>query len=161
MNNQNSRRAATAVILLLGLSASGLTPPPSPEARAGIESAIQNYARLLKAQDVEKLAALYAPDGELMNPGMDTLRGPEAIRKFLLTLKDVKVEAVEMLPGAIESGPNQGMEWGTYTQRVVLPGRAQPLAVAGRYVADWRKQPDGRWLLRRMLTQPDPVRPRD
>ena len=159
MNHQSPRRAIPALILLFATAAFGGATPA--ETRAEIESGIKNYARLLKAQDAEKIAALYTSDGELLNPGMDTLRGPEAIKKFLLSLKDVKVEEVDMLPGAIESGANEAMQWGTYTQRVVLPGRTQPLAVAGRYVADWRKQPDGRWLLRRMLTQPDPVRPRD
>ena len=103
--------------------------------------------------------ARYTPDGEILNPGMDAVRGPEAIRKFLGSFKEVKVEAAEMLPGAIEIGVNEATQWGTYTQRVRFPDGARPLAVAGRYVADWRRQPDGRWLLRRMLTQPDPVRP--
>jgi len=160
MNRKNMRPAA-AVLLLLGFAAPGRTAPTPPAVHAEIEAAIRTYARYLKAQDVEKLVLLYAPDGELMNPGMDTLRGPEAIRKFLLSLKEVRVQEVEMLPGAIESGGNEAMEWGTYTQRVVLPDRSQPLAVAGRYVAHWRKQADGRWLLRRMLTQPDPVRPQN
>jgi uncharacterized protein (TIGR02246 family) len=160
--NHLARRGAVAATILLGVfAASARATPPFPETRAEIESASNSYARFLKAQDAEKLAALFTSDGELMNPGMDTLRGPEAIRKFLLTLKDVKVEQAEMLPGTIDAGATQAMQWGTYTQRVVLPGRSEPLAVAGRYVADWRKQSDGRWLLRRMLTQPEPVRPRE
>ena len=151
--------APAAVTILLALAASGLAAPPPTDARAEIESAIATYARLVKAQDVEKIAASYTPDGEILNPGMDAVRGPEAIRKFLGSFKEVKVEAAEMLPGAIEIGVNEATQWGTYTQRVRFPDRARPLAVAGRYVADWRRQPDGRWLLRRMLTQPDPVRP--
>jgi uncharacterized protein (TIGR02246 family) len=159
--NRRTPTSAAAVIVLLAFAASGRTTPPPGDAHAEIEAAIRNYARLVKAQDAEKLAAFYTTDGELLNPGMDTLRGPEAIRKFLLSIKDVKVQEVEMLPGAIEFGASQAMQWGTYTQRVAFPGRSQALAVAGRYVADWRRQADGRWLLRRMLTQPDPVRPRE
>lgn len=149
--------AAAVATLCLSLAASGAASPP--DARMDIETAIKSYARFLKAQDAEKVAGFYTSDGELLNPGMEVVQGPEAIRKFLASYKDVKVEAAEMLPGTIEIGVDAATQWGSYTQRVVLPGRSRAIEVSGRYVADWRRQKDGKWLIRHMLTQPDPGRP--
>lgn len=124
-------------------------------AHDAIEKASQSYAAGLKAMDTAALVALYADDGELRNPGMDTLKGKDAIRKFLDSLKGAKVEASTMSTDAIDVAGDVAIQWGTYTQKVAPPN--QPLGeFRGRYVAQWARQADGRWLLKRMLAQPGP-----
>ena len=61
-----------------------------------------------------------------------------------------------MTPNVTEVYGDQAFQWGTYAQRVVVPG--QPAAdYSGRFVAQWSRRGDGRWLIRRLLTQPSPV----
>ena len=125
------------------------------DAEAAIEAGSQRYAGFLRAMDGQGLADLYDEAGELRNPGMETLKGREAIRGFLASLKGARVESSTMTTEAIEVSGNLGVQWGTYVQRVAPPGQpAQDFR--GRYVAQWERQVDGRWLVKRMMAQPGP-----
>lgn len=144
---------------LLAAALAALTVAPRADAadpaREAIEKASQSYAAGLKAMDTAALVALYSDDGELRNPGMETLKGRDAIRKFLDSLKGARVESSTMSTDAIDVAGDVAIQWGTYSQRVAPPG--QPLGeFRGRYVAQWARQADGRWLLKRMLAQPGP-----
>jgi uncharacterized protein (TIGR02246 family) len=125
------------------------------DAHGDVEAALQAYARSMRAMDAAALAASYTPDGELLQPGMDALRGPAAIRKFLESFGDVKVESASMTTDALQTWGADAMQWGTYTQRVQVPGKATELR--GRFVAQWSRQSNARWLLRRLLVQPWPA----
>jgi uncharacterized protein (TIGR02246 family) len=142
-------------LLLVAAGASGQqADPPSPSSAATeIEAATQEYASLLKALDATALAAFYTPDGELLEPGMAALKGPKAIQKFLGSFGDVRIESATMASESIEAWGADAIQWGSYAQRVVVPG--QPAAdFSGRFVAQWTKASKGRWLLRRFLVQP-------
>lgn len=118
-----------------------------------IEAAMQEYARLQRATDAAGLAAFYTSDGELLEPGMGALRGPAAIRRFLESFADVRIESATMDTDRIDIWNSDAVQWGSYAQRVALPGK--PVAeFRGRFVAQWSRQPGGRWLIRRLLTQP-------
>jgi uncharacterized protein (TIGR02246 family) len=122
---------------------------------ARVEDALRNYERLLRAKDSAGLAAMYAPDGELLEPGMDPLKGPEAIRKFLDSFADVQIESATMTADATEAWPDHALQWGHYAQRVIPPG--QPAGeYTGRFVIEWTRRPGGAWLVRRLLVQPSP-----
>ena len=45
--------------------------------------------------------------------------------------------------------------FGSYAQRVRV-GDQPATDLRGRFVVEWAKQADGRWLIRRLLTQPSP-----
>lgn len=118
-----------------------------------IQSALQEYARLQKAADASGLAGFYTPDGELLEPGMDALKGPAAIRAFLESFGDVRIESASMVSESIDVCEGNAVQWGNYAQRVSLQGKP-PAEFRGRFVAQWSRQPEGRWLIRRLLTQP-------
>jgi Tol biopolymer transport system component/ketosteroid isomerase-like protein len=125
----------------------------SDDPRFEVEAALQEYARLTRAMDADRLAAAYETDGALINPGMDPVVGREAIRKFLGSFTGVRVVANSMSSSATERFGDAAFIWGDYAESVVIgdqPGKD----FRGRFVAEWRRQPDGRWLLRRLLTQP-------
>ncbi|HUD70467.1 MAG TPA: DUF4440 domain-containing protein, partial [Dongiaceae bacterium] len=125
----------------------------SDDPRFRLEAAVQEYARLTRAMDAERLAAAYETDGALVNPGMEALVGREAIRKFLASFTDVKVTANSMTTSAIELYGDTALVWGDYDETVVM-GDKPPAQYHGRFVSTWGKGPSGRWLVRRMLTQP-------
>src|SRR4029079_4708481 len=150
------RAAFLAAAVVLGLaSRAPAATPGAGAAEKEIEAGSQPYAGLIRTMDADGLAALYADDGELLNPGMETLKGREAIRKFLLSPKGAKVDSSTMTTDALDVTGDAAVQWGTYVQRVAPPGQSME-EFRGRYVAQWARQADGRWLLKRMLAQRGP-----
>lgn len=146
--------AAVFICLLAASAVRAAEPPASPEKE--VEAAMQEYTRLLKAGPPEALAAMFTADGELLEPGMAALRGPEAIKSFLAPVfAAVDVQSAATETEAIEVHGSAAYQWGTYSQRVAEHGK--PAAdYHGRYVASWHREADGHWRLRRMLVQPFP-----
>jgi len=124
--------------------------------RLEVEAALAEYARNLRALDSAKLSAAYEPDGELLDPGMAPHRGPAAIKAFLDSFQGVVIESAAMTPESSEVWGTAAVVFGTYAQRVRV-GDTPAADYRGRFVAEWAKQPDGRWLIRRLLTQPSPA----
>ena len=147
----------TAWLLGSGFAAAAEAPPPDPtaEARAQVEAAVQSYAAAIHSS-VDKLADLFTPDGELIQPGVDLLVGPEAIRAFLTPLvKRVRIEEATMASRAIDLYGDEAYVWGDFSQRVAVG--EQPLATfTGRFIAQWHRA-EGIWKLRRMMVQPAPT----
>jgi uncharacterized protein (TIGR02246 family) len=148
------------LLLLVTFSARGgtvpmpkVSPPAVHDARADVESAMQDYARLQAVADSEGLAAFFTQDGELLEPGMDALNGRDAIRKFLNSFADVRIEWASMTSGSIDVWGDAAVQWGSYAQRVTLPGKPAE-EHRGRYVAQWSRQASGKWLIRRLMMQP-------
>lgn len=134
-------------------------PAASPQKDgAQVEEALRAYERLVRLKDSRGLSAMYAPDGELLEPGMEPLKGPEAIRKFFESFAAVEIESASMTADTIEACQDQALQWGHYAQRVIAPG--QPAAdYTGRFVLEWSRQANGAWLVRRLLVQPSPPPP--
>ena len=120
--------------------------------------AMQRYMELLRLGPVDAVVGYYTADAELLEPGMNTLRGREAIRGFLSPLyKQATVEAASAETEAIEVYGNAAYQWGTYFQRVAEKDKdAAPTSYTGRFVAAWRREGDKQWRLVRLMVQPSP-----
>ena len=154
-------RSAAALAILGSLA--GCAPPqrtvpaPADSPAAGqIEAAMQRYTLFTRTGPPDSSAALFTADGELLEPGMRPLQGPEAIRAFLAPLwQMVTVRKAVTTTDAIEVHGDVAYQWGAYDQVVAV--RDQPPAdYHGRLVAEWRREPDGHWRIRRLLVQPSP-----
>ncbi len=149
-------RAATlvAAFVTLGITTAALAAPPTgTKDRAAIESAIQRYAGLIKANDAVGVSRFFAANGELLEPGMSALSGPESVRTFLESFKNVRVESATMTTDAIDVFGASAIQWGQYTERAALPDKPA-IDLHGRFVAQWVRQPTGGWQIRRLLMQP-------
>ena len=125
------------------------------QAKAEIEAAMQRYTGLLRTGPVADLAACYAADGALLQPGMEPLVGPEAIREFLAPLfAAVEVRSAASETESIEVFGARAYQWGTYRQVVAAGKVPRPNTTTGRYVAAWRRDGEGRWKIARLLVQP-------
>lgn len=152
------RRLVTFCLAALALAGGAAAEPKAAadtnaSARAQVEAALQVYARLVKTADPAALAAQFAPDGELLEPGMGPLQGPAAIRAFLQSFGDVHVESTSMVSDSTQVWGRDALQWGSFEQRARIP-KQPPSVSRGRFVAQWARQPNGRWLLRRLLMQP-------
>ncbi len=110
------------------------------------------YTRSLKSGPVDSTTALFRSDGQLLEPGMGALKGPEAIADFLTSLvAQFAVDTAAMTTEAIEVHGDVAYQWGEYFQKAGPKG--QPTKeYKGRYVASWVS--DGKeWKLRRLLMQ--------
>ena len=123
---------------------------------AAVDAALAHYMVLLKSAPPESTAAFYTADGQLLEPGMNPLTGPAAIRAFLEPIaRTVVVHEAVATPEATEVyGDSVGYQWGTYHQ-VAGPKDAPPSTYDGRFVIKWRSTPDG-WRIVRFLVQPNP-----
>ena len=123
---------------------------------AQLDAAIARYSGFVRDMAGDSIAAMYAPDGEMLGAGMHAIQSPDSIRRFLTGFTNVKVDSETMTRDAITVGDTESVVWGTYTQVATVTGQP-PVHVSGRFVTQWVRRPGESWRIRRMLTQPAPV----
>jgi uncharacterized protein (TIGR02246 family) len=124
-------------------------PEQSPEQQVALQLA--RYEDGIRRMDFDAVADLFAPMGELVNPGTPGVYGREAIRKFLHSFDGFKVlENADHAESVVFDGPSL-KQVGTYSQTVVIPG-GETVKVHGRFEALWERDDDGRWLLASLKT---------
>jgi ketosteroid isomerase-like protein len=121
-----------------------------------LDAAMNRYSGFVRAMAADSIAAMYAPDGEMLGAGMHPIRSPDSIRVFLGSFTNVRVDSETMVRDAITVGETESVQWGTWTQVATITGRP-PVHVSGRFVTQWVRRPGEPWKIRRMLTQPAPV----
>ncbi len=128
----------------------GCATPPPPDTRAADERAIREIEieadKAAAAKDLDRYVSYYADDAALLPPGAPMVTGKEAIRKamgalfampgFSLSFKTTKVE--------VSRSGDLAYSYGTNTVTMNDP-KGKPLTDKGKYVAVYRKQPDGAW----------------
>jgi uncharacterized protein (TIGR02246 family) len=141
------------VLVLSAVRADAGSPAADDLARGELGRALRDYERWTRSLAGDSIAALFAPDGELLREDGSALRGPAAIAAFLSGFKGFQVDSAVMSLEAIQVIGDDAVQWGTFSQTVRVPGQGT-VRPRGRFVWQWHRQPDGRWKLRRSLTQP-------
>lgn len=129
-------------VMLLGLAACRVTSTPD------LNATLARYNNFVRHEMGDSIAAMYAPDGELVTP-IRSYRGPDSIRAFLATFTNVTLDSSVMWTDSVHATDSGLVQWGQFYQHAILADRPA-VAATGHFVALWREQPDGRWLLRRM-----------
>jgi len=137
------------LLLLLAIALAGCTTRPAPE--QAVAAALENYVQLLRRQDAAGLSELFLPDATSGHADQKPIVGRPAIRALLESFANYKVLAHEMPVTSVSVQGNRVTQTGTYHQTVRTPD-GQTIQVQGVFVAEWERQPDGRWLIRRMHT---------
>jgi ketosteroid isomerase-like protein len=152
----------TPKVVRVPLNQPGGVPSATKDEEEQLKAAMGRYERFTLAMNAEGIAAMFAPDGELINDGKTIARTPDSIRAFLKSF-DGKVRVEENL-NSIESITVTGATavlTGTYRQKALLLPDKREIRVQGKFEVEWTRQPDGQWLIRRMGTQSTPPeRPR-
>jgi uncharacterized protein (TIGR02246 family) len=116
---------------------------------------LANYERAVRAMDHDQVADLYAESGEIVNPGMATVRGRENIRKFFLSFAHFKLlENSTKAESTVVQG-DSARQIGTSAQTVLTPD-GKTVKVRVRFQAQWVRASNGSWLIQRMETSPLP-----
>jgi uncharacterized protein (TIGR02246 family) len=148
------------VPVLLAIAAIGMPAVRAAEPAASgeaVEQAMRGYAATLKEGNPEAVAGWYAKEGELLLPGLAPLRGPAAIRAFLVPLVGAtEVESVAVTTDLVAVHGESADLWGTYHQVAGEKGKPKQ-GYDGRYAALWHHEADGKWRLVRLMMQPVPA----
>jgi ketosteroid isomerase-like protein len=155
MRRQTGQRAGFAALLLCALLSACVSPKVAKQKadKAELEARLQHYSALVLAMDSAGIAAMFAEDGELVNPNRPPVRGRAAVRKFLAGFSDFHVISnVDLLEGTTVDG-DTAEQLGTYSQSVRSPG-GKVFEAKGRFEIGWVRDSSGEWLLSQVATFP-------
>lgn len=152
-----ARRVKVLLVALAAVGGCTLTSREPASARAEIADAMQRYQAAARTVHPDSIAAFYAPNGTLFEPGINPVRTRDSIRAFVASFPGVQVHTATATPDTIEVHGGTAFLWGSYFEKLSFPG--QPTSEQhGKFVAQWVRQNDGRWLIQRMFRVPLPSR---
>jgi ketosteroid isomerase-like protein len=105
------------------------------------------------AMDSRGIAAMFAEDGELVNPSRPPVRGRAAIEQYLSGFSDFHVLSNVDEPLSIVVDGDSALQTGTYRQSVRTP-KGKVFETAGRFEIAWVRDKSGEWLLSQVATFP-------
>jgi ketosteroid isomerase-like protein len=121
--------------------------------KAVVENRLQRYSQLTLAMDTAGMAAMFAPDGELVNPKRPPVHGRDAIAKFLAGYSDYKFLVNEDTATSTLIDGDTSEQLGTYHQKVRAPD-GQLFETTGRLEIEWVHTGPGVWLINQLATFP-------
>jgi ketosteroid isomerase-like protein len=136
-------------ILLLG------TLGACADKTAEVEAAMQHYQAVARTVNPDSMAAAFTATGTLFEPGINPIRTRDSIRAFLASFPGVKVHIATATADSIEMHGRTAYYWGSYHEKLDFPGQP-PSEQRGKFVAQWVRQDDGRWLMERLFRVPQP-----
>jgi len=116
--------------------------------KSAIEAANAQFSAAAEKGDGAALAALYSPDGQVMPPGSDPIRGTEGIQKFWQGALDSGVAAIGLKTIEVFGHGTTATEVGAYELR----DKTGKVVDHGKYIVVWQHA-RGTWkLLRDMFS---------
>jgi uncharacterized protein (TIGR02246 family) len=148
-----SIRVASAIAVVIGLTACAPAPPPDTSAAdlAAIAGVRDAWAAAFAASDAAALTALYSDDAARMNPGQPTVSGRAAIQANFEQMFSEATGSNDIQPELTEVSGDWGFDIGTYTSTVTPKAGGDAMTENGRYLVVLRKQADGSWKIVREM----------
>jgi hypothetical protein len=122
---------------------------PKGHSTETVEQAMQKYNRYILLMDVDSIALLYTPEGELGKMA----KGRDSIRRFLENFKKYKVLSQESNTNLINIHRDTALQSGLYSQKVIVPLN-DTVTVKGQFSTKWIWMDSTGWHIQRMETQP-------
>jgi ketosteroid isomerase-like protein len=119
-------------------------------ATGGLDRELSRYNTFVTHQLGDSIAAMFAPDGELVMPGA-TLRGPAQIARALALFTNVRVDSSVMRADSVIRSDSGTVQWGRFYQRASVGG-GEPIEASGKFVALWVRDASGHWKVKRLST---------
>jgi ketosteroid isomerase-like protein len=148
-------RAASwlGLLLLLGCATAGTASSPGAQARAGVDEGNHLLVAAALLGNGDRMATVFTDDATLLrNRAPTTLVGHAAIAAhFRAGLEGVHVLEFERTTLRLEASGDLAAELGTSRLKAQM-GQAPPETEVGRYLAVWRRGPDGVWRISMLST---------
>lgn len=120
--------------------------------RAEIGERWDAYSRSLLEADAGALAGFFTTDARLMEPGMEDRRGRDEIQEFIQSgFAELRVMSISIQTLEVEGCSGSIYEAGLYHEGVIGQDGGRPTTHRGRYVALWRRGPEGKLRIHRLM----------
>lgn len=129
------------VVALIASATLGFTAEPG-----GVKGLDASWTKAMKANDLEAIVALYAPDAVLWMGGSPEASGAAAVRmSFQGMLAAFTIQDAVLSEAQYRTAGNVAVSWGHYTLTLAPKAGGAPVTLRGRFtgVAERRA---GRWL---------------
>lgn len=147
MNLHSSALSTLGFLILAGCSHTATPGTREADARALRDGELAAFVKDWAGRDSTRIAAHYTDDGNLIVPNVPMMTGKDAISSGMkgaladpswsLALQPVQVE--------VSRAGDLGYTRGTYVLTASDPASKKIATEKGRFVAIFRKQPDGSW----------------
>lgn len=142
------------------VAASALPGARDSASRREIAATLDRYQQAARRVDAVAMAAFFAPNGVLFEPGIAPIVTRDSIRTFLGSFPGVQVHTATATPDVIDVFGDRAYLWGAYFERLSFTG--QPTSEQhGKFVIEWVRQGDGGWQIVRFYRIPLPATPTD
>ncbi len=149
---------AAGLLLLAGCAGGAEAQPSGDAARKEIEAFNREFQAATLRMDNAALTALWAEDGVDLLPGMEPMKGRQAIRKWLddvvRKLPGYKVVKQENEFQEIQVSGDWAWEWGKTHQVVQPPGGRPPAETRGKILLVLHREKSGAWKIRMEMWTP-------
>jgi ketosteroid isomerase-like protein len=142
-------RTITLIVLLLlpalFIACQGGARPGTPTADESVLRKLDHeWSRAVGAKDVEKTISYYADDALMMPPNIPTLTGKDSIRTLWKSLLEAPGFAGGWKATKVEVSGDLAFVTGSY-EITETDESGKPMTDKGKYLKNWKKQPDGSW----------------
>jgi ketosteroid isomerase-like protein len=133
---------ALMMVTLFALSASSQS---NDELRDKIVKINQQMAKAMMEGNAQATLGFYTKDAVSLPNYGEMIKGIDAIKKSNdeMMSSGMKVNSMEFNTVMVNTYGNMVSEIGTYKMNATMPGMANPIDDAGKYLTLWEKQPDG------------------
>jgi ketosteroid isomerase-like protein len=145
MHTRVTPRAAVAALLLAVGCARGGPASLSEADKTALRANDDKFEQGVMARNWAGVAAMYAPEASFMPPNGPEVKGPAMIQAWMEAFPPVSAFATE--PLETDGAGDLAYVRGTYTMSFTPPGAPGPVEDRGKFLAIWRKQADGSWLM--------------
>ena len=133
---------------VLVLAASGCAPQVDVEAEAAAirEATDVEWLEAGQAKDLDRWVSFHTDDASLLPPNAPIVTGKEAIRAFVSKLISTPGWAASWQTTKIEVSRSGDLAYSYGTQETTVDdAEGNPVTDQQKWVAVWKKQPDGSW----------------
>ncbi|HUQ81223.1 MAG TPA: DUF4440 domain-containing protein [Gemmatimonadaceae bacterium] len=124
----------------------------TPKADTGVRGAVarinREFPSLARAGNASAAAGWFAPDAILYANGMPAIRGRAAIQQFYAGFfQSMPIRDMTFTTEEITERGDIAIETGANSITIGAPSQSAAPSVAGKYLAVWKRQPNGQWLI--------------
>ncbi len=142
------RKIVISLAALLALAVSGCAPQVDVEAEAAAirEATDVEWLEAGQAKDLDRWVSFHTDDASLLPPNAPIVTGKEAIRAFVSKLISTPGWAASWQTTKIEVSRSGDLAYSYGPQETTVnDAEGNPVTDQQKWVAVWKKQPDGSW----------------
>lgn len=127
---------------------------PVVSERVRVEEAFARFRQELTAMNPAAVAALFEPEGEIVNEGQEPLHGRAAIQHFLEGFSNYRILSYDAQNVITTVAGDNATLIADYRQQVRTPDQ-KVIQASGHLNSEWNRDGSGTWLIHRMSTTPE------